>query len=130
MRLFNLLFIIPLFFIASCSKHTKRAEQVLKQAGENRSELETVLDYYNQKPSDSLKYKAACFLIENMAYHYSYDTTPLYKYRPVIERIRDLRIFGVSNELIKKQVNPIMDSLISIYPLSQVYNYHQKILVL
>lgn len=38
-------------------------DQALKQALDNRSQLEIVLDYYKQ---DSLKYKAACFLIGNM----------------------------------------------------------------
>lgn len=41
-------------------------ELALKAAGENREELEKVLNYYRINPSDSLKYKAACFLIENM----------------------------------------------------------------
>ncbi|MDR0574661.1 MAG: hypothetical protein LBG96_11635 [Tannerella sp.] len=43
---------------------------VLKQAGSNRCELEKVLAYYSADRSDSLKYKAACFLIENMPDHY------------------------------------------------------------
>lgn len=38
-------------------------DQALKQALDNRDQLETVLDHYKQ---DNLKYKAACFLIENM----------------------------------------------------------------
>lgn len=41
----------------------------LYAAGKNRGQLERVLDYYS---NDSLKYKAACFLIENMPGHYSY----------------------------------------------------------
>ena len=41
----------------------------LYAAGKNRGQLEKVLDYYS---NDSLKYKAACFLIENMPGHYSY----------------------------------------------------------
>jgi hypothetical protein len=45
-------------------------ESALKQAKENRAELEKVLNYYNKSPRDSLKYKAACFLIENMVHHY------------------------------------------------------------
>ncbi|EKJ89183.1 hypothetical protein QR305_01137 [Bacteroides finegoldii] len=43
----------------------------LEKAANNRMELEKVLRYYQQNPADSLKYKAACFLIENMPY-YSY----------------------------------------------------------
>lgn len=43
----------------------------LNRAGSNRKELEKVLARYREHPADSLKYKAACFLIENMPY-YSY----------------------------------------------------------
>lgn len=46
-------------------------EFALKMAKENRIELEKVLCFYKRDIADSLKYKAACFLIENMPY-YSY----------------------------------------------------------
>jgi hypothetical protein len=36
-------------------------------------ELEKVLAHYSPDASDSLKYRAACFLIENMPLHYSYS---------------------------------------------------------
>lgn len=35
----------------------------LQVAGDNRKELEKALYYYKKNPADSLKYKAACFLI-------------------------------------------------------------------
>lgn len=48
-----------------------RLEQALVLADDNRAELEKVLNRYSTKPADSLKYRAACFLIENMpGYHY------------------------------------------------------------
>lgn len=57
----------------SCSQEKKKEtaivlplEAALSQAGENRVELEKVLHRYQSNPSDSLKYRAACFLIENM----------------------------------------------------------------
>ena len=46
-------------------------EQTLSQAGKNRSELEKVLRHYREHPEDSLKYQAACFLIDNMKWHLS-----------------------------------------------------------
>ncbi|MBV3636196.1 MULTISPECIES: transglutaminase domain-containing protein [Bacteroides] len=52
----------------SCSQKTN-LELALMQAGNNRIELEKVLNYY---ANDSLKYKAASFLIENMPYHFYY----------------------------------------------------------
>lgn len=48
----------------------------LSEAEENRSELQSVLDYYSD---DSLKYAAAVFLIENMPYHYGLDGKELDK---------------------------------------------------
>jgi hypothetical protein len=41
-------------------------EEVLKQAGDNRRELEKVLKHYSREPADSLKLRAAEFLIVNM----------------------------------------------------------------
>ena len=41
-------------------------ELALRIAKGNRTELEKVLYYYQQDATDSLKYKAACFLIENI----------------------------------------------------------------
>ena len=51
-----------LLIFYSCNQSSK-LELVLQEAGENRAELEFVLEHYK---GDSLKYKAACFLIENM----------------------------------------------------------------
>lgn len=47
-------------------------EKALIFAGDNRVELEKVLYHYNQCVADSLKYKAAHFLIRNMPDYYSY----------------------------------------------------------
>jgi hypothetical protein len=44
-------------------------------AGQNRKNLEQALEYYHRNPADSLKLKAAVFLIENMPGHYSYSDT-------------------------------------------------------
>lgn len=46
----------------SCSERG-RLEELLVLSGDNRKELEAVLSHYK---GDSLKYQAACFLIENM----------------------------------------------------------------
>jgi hypothetical protein len=62
-------------------------EHALKLAGVNRSELEKVLAHYSQNPADSLKYKAACFLIENMIYYYSYEGEILDDYSQIYKEI-------------------------------------------
>ena len=51
--------------MAACSQNRSggELEQALKLSGENRNALEAVLDHYKH---DSLKYRAACFLIKNM----------------------------------------------------------------
>lgn len=62
-------FFFLLILSAGCRHTDPDLENALRQAGENRSQLEQVLDHYR---NDSLKYKAACFLIANMPGHYSY----------------------------------------------------------
>ncbi len=63
----NPLFYIPLFLcFLACDNSLEKA---LDDAGENRKELEKVLDYFKNDP-DSLKYEAAKFLIENMPSQY------------------------------------------------------------
>lgn len=56
-----------LLLTACVSNH--RLEHSLEAAGDNRKELEHVLQHYKE---DSLKYQAACYLIEHMQGCYSY----------------------------------------------------------
>ena len=65
-----MLAITSLFFgVSSCTSNLGRS---LKMAGENRKELELVLDHFKDD-SNPLKYESAKFLIENMPYHYTYN---------------------------------------------------------
>jgi len=68
-----LLFLLISISITSCNNYSSELRSALKEAGTNRSELEYVLNYYSQNKKDSLKLKAAKFLIENMPYYYSYS---------------------------------------------------------
>ncbi len=63
--------LIGALLIIGCSKHTNNnaLDKSLLAAGNNKKELMEVLNYYSHTNADSLKYKAACFLIENMIYH-------------------------------------------------------------
>jgi len=76
MRLGGILFII-FTIITSCklsnSEYPKNVTIALKTAGENKKSLEKVIKHYNQNPADSLKLKAAYFLIGNMPGLYTYD---------------------------------------------------------
>jgi hypothetical protein len=51
-------------------KWDENIESVLRESGKNRTELEKALNYFRQN-GDSLKYKAICFLIEDIDIHYS-----------------------------------------------------------
>ena len=64
----------------ACSRPSS-VEQSLKLAGDNRSELEAVLDTYRTRPEDSLKLRAAEYLIANMKYHGSTVSPALNQYR-------------------------------------------------
>jgi len=59
-----------LLFFCSCAKGRKQLDMVLESAGNNRGELESVLQHYK---GDSLKYQAACYLIEHMPGCYAYN---------------------------------------------------------
>jgi hypothetical protein len=63
-----------LFFLNQYRRSTYYSfeiEKVLQQAGNNRNELETVLTHYGRNTGDSLKLRAAEFLIVNMPGKYS-----------------------------------------------------------
>lgn len=65
------LFVFLIGAIYSCNKYPPDIKETLKIAGQNKSELEKVLDYYSRSPDDSFKFKAACFLIRNLQWHSS-----------------------------------------------------------
>ncbi len=66
----------PIFFLAvlfSCksgSDYPEKVEAALQKAKENRPVLEKLIEHYKSNPADSLKLKAAYFLIGNMDGHY------------------------------------------------------------
>ncbi|WP_026712481.1 hypothetical protein [Flavobacterium daejeonense] len=76
MRKFKTIIYLQLVFLAliSCSRADSVLKDSLNKAGDNKLELEKVLNFYKDNSEDSLKYKAAVFLIENMANHYSYQS--------------------------------------------------------
>lgn len=59
-------FSILLYIGFACSTDIRKT---LSYAGENKDELEKVLQHYQYEDNNPLKYKAACFLIENMKYY-------------------------------------------------------------
>ena len=69
---------LVLIFLVACRQESS-LERALAASGENRKELELVLDYFR---GDSLKYKAACFLIENMPGAFAVDEEIVAACRP------------------------------------------------
>ncbi len=106
MKYIFLSMLFPLIIFCSCiGKEQRELDQALLLAGENRAELEKVLKRYSTDPSDSLKYKAACFLIENMPGYYYYEGEALEKYAGYFKLLAED----------KKTPDQILDSLYSVY---------------
>ena len=85
--------LIVFFAITACTNNMSKLEEALEKAKKNRSELLKVLEHYK---NDSLKRKAAEFLIENMpgriAYHYKY-----------IDSIQELKKEWIVNGFVKDE---------------------------
>ena len=70
---------IVVAFMIFCSCSTDLSTS-FEYAGENRTELETVLEHFKKDPNP-LKYEAAQFLIENMPYHMAFYGSEAEKYQ-------------------------------------------------
>lgn len=87
----SILLVSCLLCIFSCSRSSSRLGHALALAGENRRELEKVMARYSANPSDSLKYRAAVFLIENMpgqGYYKGEQLSHFLEYYPVLRKVR------------------------------------------
>jgi hypothetical protein len=75
---------VTLFFTiclaASCARYSPEVEEALQLAGSNREQLEQALERYSRNPADSLKLRAAEFLIANMVYHHAVHSDSLAAY--------------------------------------------------
>lgn len=117
-------YIIILFAILflECTQNNNKLEYALTLAGKNRIELEKALKRYSINQADSLKYKAACFLIENMPGYYFYDGDDISKYsiyfdilgksnshpKQILDSLnKELGYFNVNNLILKYDINEI-----------------------
>ncbi len=75
MKYIQTIILTGFFLLSSCTKEEFFLRQALKAAGDNRPELQSVLDYYRLEDKEPLKLDAAKFLISNMPGHYSYADT-------------------------------------------------------
>ncbi len=114
-KYFILIIISGLFLISACSckRSDPSLERALDFAGSNKSELEKVLAHYSKDPADSLKLKAAKFLIINMPYHYGYYGEEINRYSNIFSIIDT---FSYTHENISNEDRAhIGDSIIGIY---------------
>lgn len=115
----TLTLLFSIFFISCIQQDSAYfLKHALKQAENNRKELEKVLNRYNKTPEDSLKYKAACFLIENMSSHYFFEGKLLDQYTSFYTILRNTE--GSSNPA------QIADSIRNLYPPFNIRNLQIK----
>ena len=74
-------------------------DESLRLAGDNRTELEKVLSHYRQNPADSLKSRAAVFLISNMAGHFSYSGNSMEAYYDASDSISRMLVNSSQDEI-------------------------------
>ena len=113
--------LIVLLCHACSSDYPEDVQEALKLARRNVVELERVLNYYK---TDSLKYKAACFLIANMPYHGSREEVSLSNeyvdYFTTTDSLFNLYFGGMTAKQIKTRAFKIPDSIRN--RLSSIYN--------
>jgi hypothetical protein len=108
-------FFVCALLLSACSHYSPEIESVLKQAGSNRSELEKVLKHYGRDPADSLKLRAAEFLIVNMPGKYSeyYDApwndvaTVCLRWTSSSDKQKVLDAYGLGNPVVREDVKHI-----------------------
>ncbi|WP_026472927.1 hypothetical protein [Alkaliflexus imshenetskii] len=83
-------------------------------AGDNRVELEKVLVYYNKTNPDSLKLKAAEYLISNMAYHYSMFGSGIDSINDIYRSVYGTHLEKRNHEYIRQYSALNLDGLISV----------------
>lgn len=87
-----LLFLI-LFLLVRCREKENPLEDALAKCGNNRLELMKVIDHYSRYKQDSLKLKAAVFLISNMPGHHFFDGDLLRHYHDSIMQEKQISYF-------------------------------------
>lgn len=117
--------IVSLTLIISCSSDTL-IEQTFRLAGENKSELEKVLEYYRLS-GDNQKYEAAIFLIRNMGNKYGYEGEILCNYEPILDMYDSLfkiNILDREPQIIRDKWNELNNKygVIDISKLRRVYD--------
>ena len=80
----TLIAVCAILLLTCCSRESASLRYALRQAGDNRSELEAVLTHYSNEPE---KLDAARYLISNLPAHYSYEGNEIHEYYDYAARI-------------------------------------------
>ena len=95
------IFAFILAVILSCDQNTSGLEVILVKSGTNRSELEKVLEVYSVDKKDSLKLKAAIYLINHMPGHLSLSGPTLHQHQ---DKLKELLISNSTDEVIFQEI--------------------------
>ena len=103
--------------LISCNHYSAKMQKTFQIAGENAQELKKVLTHYRQKDPNKLKYKAAQFLIENMAYHYTLQGPSVDRYYKTLDSIIQdtTQDYFELNTALKQIPEPDPDSIYATY---------------
>lgn len=127
-KLLILAFLSLLGLLSLKQKPPTILELSLQKAEHNRVELEKVLNRYQQHPEDSLKYKAACFLIENMPYYTYFTGKQLENYKTYYTWLRHYKRKSPQqlSDSIRKTFGPIKEvtKKYDIYEVDSAYLCH------
>lgn len=102
--------------IMGCNHYSAKMKKTFQMAGENANELKKVLTHYKKEDPNKLKYKAAQFLIENMAYHYTLQGPSVDKYYKTLDSIvqNTQDYFGL-NTALKQIPKPDNEGVYEVY---------------
>ena len=101
--------IVAVMFVAGCSSMSP-LDKALEMSGANRGQWEQVLRHYSIDRGDSLKYRAACFLIANMPGHGWFEGRALDAYYHWVDSVYGKEDF-VFNKVLKEAFFQQADAL-------------------
>lgn len=97
--------LILILLLCSCNRPPQDVRMILNVAGDNRPELEKVIDHYKASGNKE-KLKAAYFLIGNMDDKFALDGDAVRKYYPIFDILDSL----TQNKVIIPTTSPLVDA--------------------
>lgn len=117
------LLLLLLIVIISCDRNTSRLESILIGSGSNRHELEEVIKTFSTDKKDSLKLKAAIYLINHSPGHHSLDGQGIHQHQdnlkellirnsPAEDLIAEIKVFRHTNSMLKEDIQVITSDVL------------------